>query len=138
MSGPAREPLVEVAIGVGCDRGAALATFDRALADAGAQLGPIRVRRLATIDRKADEPAILALAAARGWPLVIYPGVLLARVASRNPSPLVMHHLGVPSVAEAAALLAAGAALDDLLFEKHKYRGQDGRSVTLSVARWRR
>jgi cobalt-precorrin 5A hydrolase len=129
---------MEVAIGIGCDRGAALGTLEAALAEALARVGPVDVRWLATIDRKGDEPAILALAAARRWPLVIYPATALACIEVPNPSAQVLRHLGVPAVAEAAALLAAGAEIGDLLLEKYKFRGEDAKHVTLSVAAWRR
>lgn len=129
---------MDVAIGVGCDRGAAFGTLEAALASALALVAPVRVRWLATIDRKGDEPAILALAAARRWPLVVYPAAVLASIEVPNPSAQVLRHLGVPAVAEAAALLAAGAEIGDLLLEKYKYRGEDGKHVTLSVAAWRR
>ncbi|NCA71773.1 MAG: cobalamin biosynthesis protein [Sphingobacteriia bacterium] len=135
-AGPGQGP-TPVVIGLGCDRGASLATFEAALARVIEPLGSPRVCRLATIDRKSDEPAILALAAAHGWPLVIYPAMLLARVQVPNPSPQVMRHLGIPAVAEAAALLAAGARMQDLLVEKWRQRGADGRHITLAVARWR-
>ena len=129
---------MEVAIGVGCDRGVSLGTLEAALASALALVGPVEVRWLATIDRKGDESAILALAAARRWPLVLYPSRSLACIEVPNPSAQVLRHLGVPAVAEAAALLAAGADIGDLLLEKYKYCGQDGKHVTLSVAAWRR
>jgi cobalt-precorrin 5A hydrolase len=129
---------MDVALGVGCDRGVSFKTLETALAEALILADPVRVVWVATIDRKADEPAILALAAARRWPLVIYPATLLAGVEVPNPSGTVMRHLGIPAVAEAAALLAAGARMSDLVLEKHKYRGADGKHVTLSIAVWRR
>jgi cobalt-precorrin 5A hydrolase len=46
--------------------------------------------------------------------------------------------LGIPVVAEAAALLANGASTSALVLEKQKYRGADGKHVTLSMAVWRR
>jgi len=52
-----------------------------------------------------------------------------------NPSETVLRYTGTPSVSEAAALLAARAAMPSLLVEKHKTRGADGRHATVSVAR---
>jgi len=46
----------------------------------------------------------------------------------------VRKHTGTPSVSEAAALLAAGAGAQ-LLLEKHRLRGPDGRNATVSIAR---
>jgi cobalt-precorrin 5A hydrolase len=68
--------------------------------------------------------------------LRFYPPEQLAAVPVPNPSETVRKHTGTPSVSEAAALLAAGAAGPEaLLVEKHKCRGTDGRSATVSVAR---
>jgi cobalt-precorrin 5A hydrolase len=125
-----------VAIGIGCDRGASLATLESAIAAALVGLGPIDVRGLATIDRKGDEPAILALAQARGWPLRLYSAADLAPVEVPSPSETVRRVMGTPAVAEAAALLAAGANATDLLVPKRRYRGADGKNATVAVARW--
>ena len=46
--------------------------------------------------------------------------------------------MGTPAVAEAAALLAADVAMQDLLLEKYKYRGTDGKNATVSIAKRRR
>ncbi len=125
-----------VALGIGCDRGASLETLESAIAQATEGLGPLSVRCLATIDRKGDEPAILALAAARGWPLRLFPAPDLALVEVPSPSETVRLVMGTPAVAEAAALLAAGAKAADLLVPKHRYRGADGKNATVSVAPW--
>ncbi len=128
---------MRVALGLGCDRGTADRTLasavDRALASCG--LDRRAVARAASIDKKADEPAILALAAAEGWPLSFYPAEALAQVEVPNPSATVLKHVGTPSVSEAAALLAAGAEMSALLVEKFKYLGEDGRNATVSIAR---
>lgn len=126
-----------VIVGLGCDRGAAVATVceavDRALALAG--LEPTAVAAIATIDRKRDEGAILALAAKRGWTLHFFSAEALAGVAVPSPSETVRRHMGTPSVAEAAALLAAGADAEALVLEKHKHRGADGKHATVSIAK---
>lgn len=128
--------MTSVALGIGCDRGASLATLEAAIAHALAGSGPLTIRCLATIDRKGDEPAILALAEARGWPLRLYPAEDLARVEVPSPSETVRRVMGTPAVAEAAALLAAGARAADLLVPKHRYRGTDGKNATIAVALW--
>ena len=129
--------MTPVTIGLGCDRGAALATLEAALTEATRGLGEIAVRAIATIDRKGDELAILELCARRGWPLRLYPAEALAQVAVPHPSATVMRVMGTPAVAEAAALLAAGVEMNDLLVEKYRYRGTDGKNATVSIARWR-
>lgn len=97
-------------VGVGASRGApageVAALVDAALAGLAAE----SVRCLATADLKAGEPGIVALAAARGWPLVTYPADELSTVDVPNPSEVVRAAVGTPSVAEAAALLAARRA----------------------------
>ncbi|CAI8840266.1 MULTISPECIES: cobalamin biosynthesis protein [Methylococcus] len=128
---------LRVILGLGCDRGAAPETLqtavDEALALAG--LNGDAVAGLATIDRKNDEDAILQLAARHGWPLRFYTAEELARVPVPNPSETVRRYMGTPAVAEAAALLAARGGIGDLLLEKHKYRGADGKNATVSIAR---
>lgn len=123
--------------GIGCDRGVRLETLERALREAlqrcGARLD--QVQGLSSIDLKQDEAALLALARQHGWPLQFFPATQLARVTVPNPSETVRRYTGTPAVAEAAALLAAQAGLDDLLIEKHKCRGIDGKNATVSLVR---
>ena len=92
--------------GVGCSTGAPAeevsALVDAALAGAGLARGS--VAEIATIDLKAAEPAISGL----GLPVRAFPPGALAEVAVPNPSDTVRRAVGTPSVAEAAALSAAG------------------------------
>ena len=136
---------VSIAVGLGCDRGTPLATLqqalDEALALAGAHLSDVAAA--ASIDLKADEPGLLALAARHGWTLTFYTPAQLAAVPVPNPSETVRKYTGSPSVSEAAALLAGSAAgpvlpVTALLLEKHKCRGADGRNATVSLARCHR
>ena len=76
---------------------------------AGAGLAAASVRELATIDIKAAEPGIASAAAARGWAVRSFPAADLAAIRVPNPSEAVRSAVGTPSVAEAAALAAAGA-----------------------------
>lgn len=126
-------------VGLGCDRGVALATVREAVQAALVQAGarPEQVVMAASITIKQDEAALLALAQEQGWPLVFYPPEKLAQVAVPNPSETVRRYTGTPSVSEAAALLAAGpdTPMTALVVEKHKHRGADGRNATVSIAR---
>jgi precorrin-3B C17-methyltransferase/precorrin-6y C5,15-methyltransferase (decarboxylating) CbiE subunit/precorrin-6Y C5,15-methyltransferase (decarboxylating) CbiT subunit len=90
-----------LALGVGCS---SEATADelRALVD---DLAGRPADTVATIDLRADHPAVLAIA---GGPPTTFPASLLAAVAVPHPSDAVARAVGTPSVAEAAALLAAG------------------------------
>lgn len=131
-------PLLSVTIGVGCDRGAALKTLTECVDAALARLDSPQVRMLASITQKQDEPAIRALAAARGWPLRFYSSTQLADIPVANPSETVRCVFGTPGVAEAAALRAADAQLKDLLIEKQTCRGADGKHATVAIARLNR
>ena len=124
-------------VGLGCDRDTPPDLVERGLAHVlGAHgLSPRSIRALATIDLKADEPALLALAARGKWPLHTYPAAELDVVPGiENPSETVRKHVGARGVAEPAALLAAGAAR--LLVPKQTYTEPGaGRSMTVAVAR---
>jgi cobalt-precorrin 5A hydrolase len=100
-----------VAVGVGasrgCPEGELEALVGAALSEAGLAWGDVDV--VASADVKADEPAVLALGAASVAPRrVFFAAEALARVAVPTPSAVVAAHVGTPSVAEAAALLACG------------------------------
>ncbi len=97
-------------LGIGCERDTSLSLLVRAVDQALSehQLAPQAVAGLASVDRKGDEPALLALAQQRGWPLRLFGATSLAPVAVPTPSLAVEKEMGTASVAEAAALLAAG------------------------------
>lgn len=136
---------MNVAIGLGCDRGTPLATLQHALQAALAQAGALasQVVAAASITLKADEVGLLALASEQRWRMAFYTPEQLAAVAVPNPSETVRRYTGTPSVSEAAALLAGAGVLDRaqalpmsaLLVEKFKHRGADGRNATVSIAR---
>jgi cobalt-precorrin 5A hydrolase/precorrin-3B C17-methyltransferase len=98
-------------IGLGSSRGVPPeevdALIDQALA--AANLSPSSVHTVATVDLKQDEPGLLTAVAKRGWPLAFFSAADLAEVNVPNPSETVRAAVGTPSVAEAAALLAASA-----------------------------
>ena len=98
-------------LGMGCERHTSLEVLER-LVDRELQhhgLAAASVAGLASIDRKGDEPALLALANRRGWALKLFRSEELAGVPVPHPSDAVAREMGTASVAEAAALLAAGA-----------------------------
>ncbi len=123
-------------LGMGCERGTSLSLLERlvdqSLLEHG--LAPQAVTGVATVDRKADEPALVALAQARGWPLRCFPATQLAPIVVPHPSEAVARELGTASVAEASALLAAGGGAE-LLVEKTIERAQPGErgAATLAV-----
>ena len=97
-------------LGVGSSRGADPAGLARAVSEALARAGVDRasVGAVATVDLKADEEAIVGLARDLAVPLMTFPARTLAAQDVPNPSPVVAEAVGTPSVAEAAALAAAG------------------------------
>ena len=124
-------------LGIGCDKGTTPELIERGMLATLARnhLSPKSVKALATIDKKKDEPGIVALAERFGWPLEIYPAEELDGVPGiENPSETVMRYVGTRGVAEPAALLCAGA--ERLLVPKQPYTEPGaGRSMTLAVAR---
>jgi len=102
-----------IVAGIGCRKGAAAAAVEAAViaALAARGLGADRLAALATSSSKGEEPGIKAAAAALGVPLVtIAQGELEAAghgIATKSERVLAL--TGVGSVAEAAALAAAGS-----------------------------
>jgi cobalt-precorrin 5A hydrolase len=124
-------------VGLGCDKGAAPEMVERGVTTLLARHGLSlkSVKALATIDKKKDEPAFLALAERFGWPLHVFAAEELDVVPGiENPSETVKRYVGSRGVAEPAALLTAGAHA--LLVPKQSYTEPNaGRSMTLAVAR---
>ncbi len=100
-------------VGIGCERGAAadeiFALVGRSLSGAG--LARASVACVASIDLKADEPAIHAAADALGVPARFFDAGALEAERARlaTPSDDVFAEVGCHGVAEGAALAAAGA-----------------------------
>ena len=92
--------------GVGCSSDADGAEVGDLLGQvlAAAGLAPASVGTVATIDRRREHPAVVGL----GRPVRAFPAAELAVVPTPHPSATVAAAVGTPSVAEAAALLAAG------------------------------
>jgi cobalt-precorrin 5A hydrolase / cobalt-factor III methyltransferase / precorrin-3B C17-methyltransferase len=112
-----------LALGVGCERGCppdhmidhALKTLE------GAGLSPQSVACVVSIDVKADEEAVHALAAKLGVPARFFTAQELDAQQPRlkNPSEVVFKEVGCHGVAEGAALAAVGG-LGELVVEKKK------------------
>lgn len=103
-----------LALGVGCERGTApeevSALAKAALAEAG--LATDAVACVVSLELKADEPAVHALADELGVPARFFTAAELEAEASRlaTPSEAVFRETGCHGVAEGAALAAVGAA----------------------------
>ncbi|GAW86148.1 cobalt-precorrin 5A hydrolase [Bathymodiolus platifrons methanotrophic gill symbiont] len=130
---------MKLVLGLGCDRGTPLITVETAITQAlaSANLSLEQVTLLASIDKKQDEVALLQLAKKIALPMLFYPAEQLAKVPVPSPSAVVMKYVGTPSVSEAAAILAAETDMSDLLVEKYKYRGADGKNATVSIVQMR-
>ena len=121
-----------LALGVGAEAGAPAhclrAAVDGCLAEHGLARASVAV--VASLDLKAAEPAVHALAAELGVPARFFPAERLLEETSRlaNPSELVFRETGCWGVAEGAALAAVGGA-GRLVAPKRR-----GERVTCAVA----
>ena len=127
---------MKLTLGLGCDRGTPMATIVQAIEEALAACPASRmdIASAASIALKANEDGLLQAMQQVGVKIRFYSADELAAVPVPNPSETVRRHTGTPSVSEAAALLAAGEGAQ-LILEKHKRRGPDGRNATVSIAR---
>ena len=120
-------------LGIGCERQAstdeAIALAEKALAAGG--LARESLAAVASIDVKADEAAVHAVAAHFGVPARFFDAATLEAEAPRlrNPSDIVFAEVGCHGVAEGAALAAVGPA-GELVVEKIKSKG-----ATAAIAR---
>lgn len=117
--------------GIGCNRNTATeeikALLETVLAAGNLCLSSLKC--LASIDVKADEDGLLALADELDLPLVFFKRQELNRVENiETPSTIVEKHVGVKSVCEAAAILASRNGR--LIVPK-----QTTRNVTVAIAR---
>ena len=100
------------ALGVGCERGVAAGELERLVEHtlAGANLSPRSLAGVFSVDLKADEPAVHALARTLGLPVRFFEPPALEALTPRlaNPSAVVFREVGCHGVSEAAALVAAG------------------------------
>jgi precorrin-6y C5,15-methyltransferase (decarboxylating), CbiE subunit len=96
-------------VGVGCERGTTRAWLEGSLRRLLQAQGLAfeAIAGLATLELKQDEPGLLELAQAHGWPIEFFSAEALAGIPVPHPSEAVRQAVGTPSVAEAAALLAA-------------------------------
>lgn len=98
--------------GIGCRRGATVDAVSEALATALQRCGIVheQIDALATDAAKSNENGIVAVARSLGVPLIFVGLSEMDRVAGSalTSAPLVMALKGVPSIAETAALAAAG------------------------------
>jgi cobalt-precorrin 5A hydrolase/precorrin-3B C17-methyltransferase len=108
-------------VGIGASRGVESREVRELVAEvlASQRLSPLSVRDIASIDAKSDEIGLLEAIAAEGWHPRWFTSEQLAGIDVPSPSDVVREAVGTPSVAEASAILAAGAG-GRLLAGKHK------------------
>lgn len=124
-------------LGIGCERDTSLALLQRLVNRRleALDLAEEAIAGLASIDRKADEPALLELARQRNWPLRWLPAASLSAVPVPTPSAVVAAEMGTASVAEAAALIAAGPGARLLQVKAIERAGPGERgAATLAIA----
>lgn len=117
--------------GIGCNRNTRAAEIKALLEEvlAAGNLAQSSLKCIASINLKADEPGLLELADMLNLPLVFFDREQLRQVeAIENPSTRVEKHVGVKSVCEAAAILAAQNGT--LIVPKHTTR-----NATAAIAR---
>ena len=95
----------DLVIGVGMRQGVDTAAILDAIRDA---VDGQRIECLATIDKRSVECGLIRAAESLGVAIVSFTAAELATVEVPNPSPRVAQALDTASVAEAAAILAAG------------------------------
>jgi cobalamin biosynthesis protein CbiG len=101
---------VRLVVGAGCSLGCPPAELAALVEDALRGIDGIVVA-VASVDRRRAEPCVTALAGRFGVPLRTFSAADLGKVDVPTPSHAVLTHVGTPSVAEAAALLAARGPL---------------------------
>jgi len=119
----------DLVLGIGCNRNTPVTEIKEAVIN-GCQdndLSILSVAKLATIDLKADEPGLLALAAQLNKELIFFAKDELNRVEGIKVSPAVLKATGAKGVCEPAALLGAGS--QQLLVRKIKCK-----NVTMAIA----
>jgi cobalt-precorrin 5A hydrolase len=101
-----------IVAGIGCRKGASAVEISAVIADALARAGLDTLDLLAAPESKGGEHGVAAAAAALGVPLVLVAKADLEAAGARTKtrSERVLALIGVPSVAEAAALAAGGPA----------------------------
>lgn len=121
-------------VGVGCERGTPQGVIEAAIERVcrAGHLSEGAIAGLASLDLKADEVGLVSLCEERGWPLRCFTSEELKAIPVPNPSSVVEQAVQTPSVAEAAAILAAQG---ELRVPKQVVRveGQPG-AVTVAIA----
>lgn len=120
-------------VGIGCERG----TSSRLIASAVDRtcrthhLSASAIAGIASIDLKADEAGLVEFCRDRSLPFRCFLSEELRSIEVPNPSEIVAAEVGTPSVAEAAAILAAG---DGALRVKKQIVREEGEAGAVTIA----
>ncbi len=123
-------------VGIGCQRHSSRSLIELAIAQVcqSHHLLETAIAGIATLDRKADEAGLLEYCRDRHLPLHSFTADQLNQITTANSSSVTQALVGCPSVAEAAAILAAspGAKLcvTKQIFHHEDYLG----GVTVAIA----
>jgi cobalt-precorrin 5A hydrolase/precorrin-3B C17-methyltransferase len=121
-------------LGMGCERGTSQQLIETAI-DKTCQkyhLATDAIAGIASINLKADEAGILAVCRDRNLPFKTFSAQELQDVSVPTPSDVVQQEVGTPSVAEAAAILAAD---NELLVTKQIFKSEtEPGAVTIAIA----
>lgn len=124
-------------LGLGCDSLTPAELVERGIKSTLAKykLDIRSIKTIASVDKKAMEPAFLSLKEKYGWEFKIFTAEELDVLQNiPNPSETVKKFVGTKGVAEPSAILASGGK--NLLIEKQIYKEPEiPRSMTIAVAR---
>lgn len=96
-------------VGIGCQKGSSLHLMETAIEQVFTenQLDQRAIAGFATINNKATETGLVELCRLRSLPLKTFSAEILSTVSVPNPAKIIETQVKTPSVAEAAAILAA-------------------------------
>ncbi len=123
-------------VGIGCERGTSQELIEMAITAVchSNNLAEKAIAGIATIDLKADELGLVAFCQERNLPLRTFSAEVLRLVNVPTPSTVVEKEVGTPSVAEAAAIMAAQGIVPILVKKQiFKSENQPG-AVTVAIA----
>jgi len=124
-------------VGIGFKRGSSQHLIEIAIQEIFQKnlLNETAIAGLATIDTKASAACLLELCSLRNWQCKTFSAQKLSTVPVPNPKAIITTAVGTPSVAEAAAILAASRLDFELLLPKNIFRLPDQPGiVTIAVA----
>jgi len=123
-------------LGIGCERDTDKALIEYAIEKVAQEnhLALGAIAGIATLDLKADEAGLLALTQEKDWPLKCFSPEALKTIEVPTPSNVVEKEVGTPSVAEAAAIVAAEAQNLDCLRVKKQIVKKEGLKGAVTVA----